>query len=369
MRATLIFSWLLLIAASTDAPADGAASPCQVHVILFVPADVKPPAGYQSRIDQMADYTESFLKREFKRWGHEKLVMPFRRSVDGHVPVSLIRGKEKASTYKPVAVRAEVMDALRGQNRIDANALQIWWILVYAGEPPARFAGFLGGFGPQIGGWAVCNFDTTPGRIDPAAPLGSDFLERIMLKGMIHELGHGFGLPHIGPLNRDDACNTLMGPTHANYRRVIKRDEPRVYLSEAEAAMLSTHPAFRGAADDRGELPRPDVRDLKYTVNPLSRTITVSGRVRAGRRAVYALVADESDARPGEYWTKTYAAKVNGDGTFEVTVSEPSESNGTLKTWFAFEGSALTGDGKGRGRESGIARAYTYARPQQWTFP
>jgi len=93
----------------------------------------------------------------------------------------------------------------------------------------------------------------------------------------------------------------------------------------------------------------------------------VTGRVRASQRALYALVADESDARPGEYWTKTYAAKIAPDGAFEVIVSEPAQSNGTLKTWFAFEDGAQTADGKSRGRDSGIAKAYTY-RAQQWKF-
>jgi hypothetical protein len=261
------------------------------------------------------------------------------------------------------------MDALRRQDKLDGGR-QVWWIMVYAGDPPARFAAFLGGYGPQIGGWSVCNFDTTPGRIDPAAPLGADFLEQIALKGMIHELGHGFGLPHAGPLARDNAGNTLMGPTHYNYRRVLKAaaaNETRAYLSEAEAAMLSTHPAFRGVSGDRAQLPKVEVQDLKYAADPRAKTIVVSGRVRASQRAVYALVADESDARPGEYWTKTYAGKVAADGTFAVTVSEPSESNGTLKTWFAFDNGALTGDGKGRAREGGIPKPYTYAR-QQWTF-
>ena len=78
-------------------------------------------------------------------------------------------------------------------------------------------------------------------------------------------------------------------------------------------------------------------------------------------------MADESDARPGEYWTKTYVGKVGADGAFEVIVSEPSPANGTLKTWFAFENGAQTGDGREPRRESGIAKAYTYSR-QQWTF-
>jgi len=365
MKATLILVFGFLCMAAAAAPA-GSAEPCQVHVVLFVPSGVTPPAGYQQRIDDIVTYAEGFFRRELNRWGHQRVAMPFRRSADGRVEVTLMRGKLPTAQYKPVPLRAEVMDVLRRQNKLEGGR-QIWWILVYAGDPPARFEGFLGGFGPQIGGWAVCNFDTTPGRIDPAAPLGSDFLQKLMLKGMLHELGHGFQLPHVGPLNRDNAGNTLMGPTHINYRRVVRGGAQGVYLSEAEAAMLSTHPAFRGGADDRGQLPKVEVQDLKCAVNPRNNTIVVSGRVRASERAVYALVADESDARPGEYWTKTYAGKVSPDGAFEVVVSEPSPSNGTLTTWFAFENGAQTGNGKLRGRESGVPRAYSYSA-RQWTF-
>ena len=365
MRATVVCGCVLLVIALTNVRAEGAAA-CQVHVILFVPSDVAQPTGYQRRVDQVVDYTEAFLKREMGRWGHEKTVMPFRRSPDGHVEVTKVRGKERVADYKPVTVRAEVMQTLRGQQKLDGGR-QVWWIMVYAGEPPARFAAFLGGFGEQIGGWSVCNFDTTAGRIDPGAPLGSDFLVRLALKGMIHELGHGFGLPHVGPLGRDDAGNTLMGPTHQNYRRVMRGAEPRVYLSEAEAAMLSIHPAFRGVPDDRGPLPKPEVQGIRCVINARNNTIVVSGRVRAARRAVYALVADESDARPGEYWTKTYVGKVMRDGSFEVVVSEPSESNGTLKTWFVFEDGTQTGDGKVRGREGGVPKAYAFVG-RRWTF-
>jgi hypothetical protein len=364
MRASLIIGSVVAIISATGTLA--ADNRCQVHVILFVPADVTPPVGYHQRVDQIVDYAETFFTRELKRWGHEKPVMPFRRAAGGGVDVMVLRGKQKTAEYKPVAIRAEVMDTLRAARKLDGPR-QIWWIMVYAGDPPAKFAGFLGGFGPQIGGWAVCNFSTAPGRIDPKAELGSDFLERLMLKGMIHELGHGFGLPHIGPLQADGEGNTLMGPTHANFRRVVPKSPERVYLSEAEAALLATHPAFRGVADEPGPLPKVEVQNLKYTPDPARKRIAVTGRVRAGERAVYALVADESDARPGEYWTKTYAAKVAADGTFEVIVSEPAPANGILKTWFAFESGAQTGDGKFRSREGGIPQAYTHSGGK-WTF-
>lgn len=365
MTRSLIFACTFLFGITIEALADDAAT-CQVHVILFVASDATPPAACQQRIDEIVTYAESFFQREMKRWGHEKVVMPFRRSADGHVEVTLIRGEEKTAQYKPVTVRAEVMDNNRQQHKLERGR-QVWWIFTYAGDPPAKFEGYLGGFGPEIGGWAVCNLNTAPGRIDPAEPLGSDFLADLTLKGMIHELGHGFQLPHIGPLRADNAGNTLMGPTHYNFRRVVPVREERVYLCEAEAALLSIHPAFRGVSDDRKQLPKVVVQDLKYTPNQKDNTIVVSGRMNSPQRAVYALVADESDARPGEYWTKTYVGKIARDGAFEVTVTEPAESNGTLKTWFAFENGAQTGDGKRRGRESGIPGTYTFSQ-RQWKF-
>ena len=365
MRAPLLLACLCLPTSATRAESQ---DPCEVHVILFVPADVKPPTNPQPRLDQIVAYAETFFKKELKRWGHDRAVMPFRRTKDGRAEVMTVRGKQRLSEYKPVEVRAEVMDDVAAARRRSGMPSRCGGSWFTPATPPAKFPGFLGGFGPQIGGWAVCNLDASTGKIDPATPLGEDFLEKIMLKGMLHELGHGFGLPHVGPLKRDAAGNTLMGPTHINYRRVVPRPEDRVYLSEAEAAMLSRHPAFRGAPDDRGPLPRVEVHDLKCTADAVKKRIVVRGRVSGSKNVSYALVADEAEARPGEYWTKTYVGKVSADGTFEVIVAEPYESKGTLKTWFVFEDGALTGDGKARGRESGVSRAYGFGGGI-WTFP
>ncbi len=366
MRQTLIFAFLFLCFTNRSHEVWASdESPCQVHLILFVPADVDPPTDYQPRIDQIVDYAESFFQREFKRWGHANYVMPFRRSADGHVEVTVMRGIKKTKEYKPVSVRMEVMDANRRDDKLSGGR-QVWWIMMFRGRQAVE-SSFLGGFGQEIGGWAVCNLDVTPGRVNPEGELGSNFLKKLMLKGMLHELGHGFQLPHIGPLRHDDAGNTLMGPTHANYERVFPVREERVYLSEAEAAIFATHPAFQGVTDRPGPLPKIEVQNVRYTVNRKDNTFVVNGRLSSERRAVYGLVADESDARPGEYWTKTYVGKIGPDGDFEVIVSEPPESNGTLKLWFAFDDGTQTGDGKSRGRESGISRTYKYSR-KQWTF-
>jgi hypothetical protein len=134
MTKRLLLACALLF--TTSIPAWAADAPCQVQVVLFVPADVQPPLAYQRRIDEIVDYAEAFFQREFKRWDIQQTVMPFRRSADGGVEVTLMRGKQPAADYKAVSVRAEVMDANRQQNKL-AGGRQVWWIMVYAGEPPA----------------------------------------------------------------------------------------------------------------------------------------------------------------------------------------------------------------------------------------
>ncbi|MBD3674092.1 MAG: hypothetical protein HUJ26_11265 [Planctomycetaceae bacterium] len=338
-----------------------AAESCQVRLILFTPTDVAVPDGYQQRINQIVTYTESFYQQGLKRWGHTKFVSPFRRTDAGDAEILLVKGQHPKAHYKDATVRHEAIATAQTQYQLEDVGLQVWWIMVYIGDPPARFRVFRGAFDPKSGGWSVCNYDSRQGEIDPRDELGDELPTALTLKAMIHELGHGFQLPHIGPQLKDESGNSLMGPTHASYRRVAGNREKRVYLTEAAAAMLSTHPAFRGAVDTRGRtLPRPTVDDLTYSAPRGQQQMIVRGRVRCEVAPKFALVADLSEVQPGEYWTKTYAGDIAADGTFEVTVTEPAPADGKLIVWFVFANGDHTGDGRQRGRRSGIEHKYRF---------
>ena len=138
--------------------------------------------------------------------------------------------------------------------------------------------------------------------------MGSEFLAKLMLKGMLHELGHAFGMPHIGPLKVDDAGNTLMGPTHKHHRHVTGREEQRVYLSEAEAAMLSAHPAFRGVPYKRVRLPKVEVEDVTYKVVRRDKAIMVSGRVSSTMRPIFMTTVRSASRRITERSCETIMA-------------------------------------------------------------
>ena len=103
-----------------------------------------------------------------------------------------------------------------------------------------------------------------------------------------------------------------------------------------------------------------EVTDQRYSANQSGKTITVNGRVRSNVTPHLAIVADESDARPGEYWTKHYVGTISRDGSYSVTITEPAVADGTLKTWFVFENGATTGNGRKRGKAGAVARPYRH---------
>jgi len=194
------------------------------------------------------------------------------------------------------------------------------------------------------------------------------FHEEYHLKGLIHELGHAFGLPHIGPREADGFGNTVMGPNQREWGNLVKAREPRGYLDEASAAMLWKHPLFSGSTDRRQQLPRIEVDGVSCRFDRQAGRIRVGGRVRSDIDAHSAIVFDESDASPSDYWRKAYVGRVGEGGAFEVNVTEPGSADGTLRLVFCFDNGAVTGDGKSRGIEGALARRYEF-RDRSIRFP
>src|SRR5690606_18294486 len=118
------------------------------------------------------------------------------------------------------------------------QTLDVWWVWVYAGDPPVRFQSFLGSGNAAQGGLSQVNYTNIAGKIAVDDDIASPFLEEITLKGCIHEFGHALGLPHNGPLEQADLGMPLMGATIINYRNRMKNKERRGYLSDASAAIL-----------------------------------------------------------------------------------------------------------------------------------
>ncbi|MEM9701185.1 MAG: hypothetical protein AAF907_01925, partial [Planctomycetota bacterium] len=344
----------------------------KVRVVLFCPKDVRPPTDYQNGIDVLADYTDRFLLSELKRHGYEPQAKSLfvRTDADGRVSrdgrgsveVLGVIGEQRADAYKKAATHQEAIESAMRHFDLPAKG-DLWWVLVYRGDPPTRFSDFRGGSSPKFGGWSIANYDSRLPRLRPTMPICAGLGDEMALKGMVHELGHAFGLPHIGPkadrVRRDD--NTLMGPTNFNYRRVTKNRPKNGHLSAASAAMLAVHPVIRGAKMPEWRLPTVKTADLRIRPTATGKGFALAGTVRAaGGTPLRAIVGDHSDAMPGDYWAKHYVAEVGRDGRFELPIGEPDKTAGELRLWFTFRSGATTGDGRLRGERGAVKVRYRY---------
>jgi hypothetical protein len=322
-------------------------SPPSVRIVFFTPSDLTVPDGVQHRLTKIADAADKFFIDGMKRWGYPPAVESlFRREPDGSVEVLKVRGEQPVASGKHAKPNyaEDVINRATQKYRVTGKG-DVWWIFVYIGDRPARFNDFAGAGNPRNGGWAMVNYDTIPGEISPDLSLVTGFNGQFFLKGAIHELGHAFGLPHVGPNLALDLGNSLMGPTTAVYakRKLPKADQ--VYLNESSAAMLWKHPIFSGTAGERFQQPSVKLLDYKAKFSPADDRVTISGKLVADQPAHSVIVVDDQGRPNDEYWRQSHTARIAPDGTFLVTIDKPLKVDGQFRIVFCFENGLVTGDG------------------------
>lgn len=337
----------------------------KAQIVLFTPSDVEPPAEdvYLPRLHQFGEYAEKFFHDELKAWGYDpKRKKIFERGANDQISVIHVKGDLKAAgdEYRKEWISRQVLGKLRNEHQTP-TAGQLFWIFVYIGDPPKRHDNYRGTGNAKDGGWAVLNYTNIKGDIDPDGELVSDFHHELFLKGAIHEFGHGLGLPHIGPKVELKRGNSLMGPVTRIYRarNLPKPDEG--YLTEASAAILSTHPVFTGDATARGKTPATSFENLDLQYNAAAGAVVLKGKLTGKHPIHRIIVIDDRDDKPGAYWVKGYVAKPNDEGQFSVSIERPKTCSGNLQLLAVYTNGAVTGDGIRRGIGSACAVPYQFS--------
>lgn len=195
-------------------------------IILFVPADLAVPGGARERITRISDAADAFFFGGMIRHGYPPGVKTLlRREADGQVELLHVRGEEPAASGKysqPDCVAYVIKQAIARYAVPKAN--DVWWVFMYLGDRPLRYNPWAGRGNPRDGGFAIVNYDTVPGEIRPDLQLTEGFNFEYKLKSTIHELAHGFGLPHMGPDPTLALGNSLMRPIRRSmWRDVVRR--------------------------------------------------------------------------------------------------------------------------------------------------
>jgi hypothetical protein len=204
------------------------------------------------------------------------------------------------------------------------------------------------GFGcARDGGSAVVNYDTIPGEIRPDLGLEMGFNSAYFLKGTVHELGHAFGLSHLGPDTSLNLGNSLMGANVSVYVERKHSNADQVYLTEASAAILWKHPVFSGTVKDRQRQPSVKLVDYRPAYSRASNRITLAGKLVSDTPAHSVVVIDDRGEPGDEYWFGSHVARIAPDGTFRVAIDHPARAEGRFRILFCFDNGIVTGDGAG----------------------
>jgi hypothetical protein len=199
---------------------------------------------------------------------------------------------------------------------------------------------------PRDGGWAIVNYDSLAGEIQPDQGLAAGFNGKYFLKGTIHELGHAFGLPHLGPDVALGLGNSLMGPTTAAYSAQDGPKPEQVYLTASAAAMLWKHPAFSGVSTNKISLPLVELADYKAVYDRSSNCINISGRLISNQSAHSVILIDDQGRPQDEYWVQSFVGRIGIQGDFQIKINNPAKVNGHYQILFCFNNGLVTGNGK-----------------------
>lgn len=327
-----------------------------LRVVFFTPSDIDPPPGVLERLEESVQYAQQFYGKWLKHWGYAtKNPLPVKRDNDGALEILFVKGRhdDASGRYRQLGLEPEAVEAACGKYNIDP-AGQVWWIFIYRG--PER-GGFRGGGNAKRGGTSTAIYHSDATGQLTGNELGSDAVPRNS-KASIHELGHALGLPHIGPIESDKLGNSLMGPIVKAYKSRFPK-EPRVYLTEASAAMLWKHPLFSGTQKDRELVPKLQFHDFKVRHDVQQDRFVATGKVVADCPAHSIVIANESSANRSDYWRKTFSGRITKDNIFQVEIDELNRSDGQLVIVGCFNNGAVVGK-DGLGLQRGFVKQYNF---------
>lgn len=205
-----------------------------LNVIYFIPNDNPALANYKTRISNLLFNFQDFMGTEMNRNGYG--TKTFGLSINdttGNVNIITIMGQHGQATYdystsgSTVLTEINAYKATHSSEFTSAHSLIILPLRTDGGSTPFYGVG-RNCFAVDYNGLDVANLATTTSNL---------------MAGMLHELGHGLGLPHNKQRVSQAATlgTSLMGAGNTTYGRSA------TFLTEADCAVLNTCEVFQAS--------------------------------------------------------------------------------------------------------------------------
>lgn len=309
----------------------------KLHIVYWTPSDREPQPQWRERLSRAMEATADFYESELKRLGVAARRLPLDHATDGLVNIHLVKGAEPYAHYNRESgaeIRGECLPVLRAAGiAAERETIAIFCNMsVWDAEKRTLRQNspyYANGSARSGTAWQVDSPLLDPqwlaekGEHIQDGEYGRISLGRynsIFVGGVIHELGHAFGLPH----NRerpDEAAlfgTALMGAGNRTYGENIRGEGKGSFLTLAHGLRLASHPLFTGSDKGLAEKPVANFSDL--AVRTEGKSIVVTGRI-AGTPRVYAVVGYSDPAGGSNYDATTASAVPGGEERFTLRFS------------------------------------------------
>ena len=304
--------------------------PQNLNVVYFIPDDAVVFDDYEKRISELMLWSQDWVKKQMKAQGYEnKTFGLLTDKSQGRVKIITVYGKKKIESYPYLdggpAVYAEVEDYFNAHKQDRGSLYTLIIIPRYRFKPDGVPDG-----GPFYGGAKSC-FALDYEGLDLKhlnKPDAAGHLFGIWFGGLIHELGHGLGLPHncqkVSENNHPNMGMALMSAGNMTFGK------SPTFLTAADAAILNVNPIFNQKINPNpkksGELliPNADIKQLNTVYDTQKRSIIVSGRFKSDIGTTGVLyyndpnVNGEGTGVNRDYNAVTWASKPIGLDSFYV---------------------------------------------------
>lgn len=305
-----------------------------VRVAYFVPSDREPIAGYVERFDRVLTEVQRFYREGMAAAGYGRVTFALDRDAAGTLRVHLVRAKGPMRSYGRNAagtVRREVKAALaKAGLDIDRETVVIFEaLLAWQGGKATEIGPYCGG-GTHTSGtaWAYDDKLLDPRKLASKEPGGYYHrpcsigqFNTHYIGGVAHEMGHGFGLPHVCERRADRGRGkSLMGGGNHTYGREKRGEGPGAFLAAASAMLLSRARPFAG--DLAGARDRPSCRIDELAASFADGVLTLTGRLTASPAAHGIAAYDDWAKVRSDYDAVGWVCKVDATGRFRLDVGE-----------------------------------------------
>lgn len=330
--------------------ADPVPSDRKLRFVYFLPSDRQPALNYRERLTRVLEETVAFYAKQIEGYGMKAQPLPLDRDADGLLRFIEVKGEEPWTAYnskKPFAgekVRDECLPVLRAAG-IDPKreTIAVFTAIMEWNEEARRFRqqSPYQGTGDARAGfcWQIDSPPLDPLHLPEKTPIIDDGeygrvsigkWNSLFVGGVIHELGHAFGLPHNA--QRLDQFSRLGRSLMGNGNRTFGDDRRSeglgTFLTFADAVRLVSHPFFSGSSKGLWERDAISTEiDELHVKAEAGGVLAVSGRVR-GPVPAYAVVAYTDGEGGSDYDAIATVAVPDANGRFELRCDQLPEGKG-----------------------------------------